>query len=166
MFVKEITVEVHEKRNHPHEFGHKDCSVSFSAMLEDEEDALDWVELLREKADQQVKAHLDTWIAEIQLERDIESIESHIRLRFNWPGNEKELGERYENTIQRIDALPLGAVRVPAWRCTQLKAKATAVRDETLLALRAESDAAGELSDYIEDDDLDLSYEEATGETL
>ena len=60
MRVTEVTVEVHEKRNHPHEYGHYDCSVTLAAVLDDWEPSDASISELRAMAAAHVKHHLDS----------------------------------------------------------------------------------------------------------
>ncbi len=66
MHVTEVKVCVHEKRNHPHECGHYDCSVTLTAQANEHEVAnRGALRRLRESASDQVKEKCDNWIAEI-----------------------------------------------------------------------------------------------------
>ena len=67
MIVSTIVVEVHEKRNHPHEYGHRDCSIRIEATLEPGEDFDQETILLVAKAQKHVDYELDAWFAKVQL---------------------------------------------------------------------------------------------------
>lgn len=66
MEITSVTVSVHEKRNHPHEFGHYDCDVRFTADLEEGEDADQAIRMLRHRAGVQVAAECDAWVEGIE----------------------------------------------------------------------------------------------------
>jgi uncharacterized protein with PIN domain len=68
MNIQSVTVEIHEKRNHPHEYGHYDALVAYTAQVEEGESAEDVINRLRVLARQQVEAECDRWIKEIELE--------------------------------------------------------------------------------------------------
>lgn len=73
MLIKEITVEVHEKRNNPASYGHKDCSVRITVAINGSEREVDPyriadIEEMREIARNQVNAELDQWIASLSTE--------------------------------------------------------------------------------------------------
>lgn len=72
--IKEVTVTVHEKRNHPYEFGHFDCSISLVAELPDlsyiqhETMISDRIAELRAEALAHVQEECDRW--ELEQHRD------------------------------------------------------------------------------------------------
>jgi len=65
MQITEVTVTVHEKRNHPHEYGHYDCSVTLTAEPIGNETTDEVVARLRGEGAAHVQEHLDGWIAGI-----------------------------------------------------------------------------------------------------
>jgi hypothetical protein len=69
MKIHRVTVEVHEKRNHPYEYCHKDCSVILEAEVEDGEDVDSVIARLTRKAEKQVNTTLDAWVAKVILDR-------------------------------------------------------------------------------------------------
>lgn len=79
MKIQSVTVEIHEKRNHPHEYGHFDASVSYTVQVEDGEDADSVIELLRAKARDHVEAELDAKIWAVDLERKRSEARSNLR---------------------------------------------------------------------------------------
>jgi hypothetical protein len=89
MEITSVTVSVHEKRNHPHEFGHYDCDVRFTADLEDGEDADLVARQLRHRAGVQVAAECDAWV---------EGIEETIL------SQQEEYARRQEEARQRREA--------------------------------------------------------------
>jgi hypothetical protein len=68
MNIQSVTVEIHEKRNHPHAYGHYDARIAYTAQVEEGEAAEDVAIRLQALARQQVEAECDRWIEGIQLE--------------------------------------------------------------------------------------------------
>jgi hypothetical protein len=68
MDVIRVEVTVHEKRNHPYEYGHCDCEVRLMADVGAGDDLDVTVQTLREKAAGHVRAHLDEWAEGIRRE--------------------------------------------------------------------------------------------------
>jgi len=69
MIITEVTVSVHEKRNHPHEYGHYDAEVRLTAQLSpDDHDDVVTSDLLA-KAAAHVKAECDRFIEQVEQER-------------------------------------------------------------------------------------------------
>lgn len=66
MRVTEVSVSVHEKRNHPTEYGHRDCSVQIVASVEHLESADVVARELLGKATAHVQRELDVWIDDIE----------------------------------------------------------------------------------------------------
>jgi hypothetical protein len=83
MDITQITVTIHEKRNHPSEYGHYDASVTLVANLRETDDPRDVVVRLRNSARKHVRQECDGWIASIKEQERISSLiahaESHIR---------------------------------------------------------------------------------------
>lgn len=69
MIVKTVTVEVHEKKNHPYEYGHYDASVRLEADLDPNENADDLIDRLQRQAAFKVQAQCALWIIEIEKDR-------------------------------------------------------------------------------------------------
>lgn len=63
MKVREITIESHEKRAHPHSMGHRDVSITLTARLDKDDDPALMAEVLQAEADAHVDKYLDEWIA-------------------------------------------------------------------------------------------------------
>jgi hypothetical protein len=78
MNIQTVTVEIHEKRNHPHEYGHYDARVAYTAQVEEGESAEDVASRLQELARTQVEAECDRWIEEIELEVKKESARQNL----------------------------------------------------------------------------------------
>jgi hypothetical protein len=80
MKITQIKVSIHEKRNHPTEYGHYDSEVHLTAELEEEdigqEDEL--IPLLRDQARAQVKEECDAWEQNVLTAQRIE----HLRFAF------------------------------------------------------------------------------------
>lgn len=83
MQIIQITVEAHEKRNHPHEYGHADASCRVVADIHPQDDVGVAVAMLQGRARRHVSQELDAWIAGIEeglrIERVIHRIESALR---------------------------------------------------------------------------------------
>lgn len=78
MKITTVTVEIHEKRNHPHEYGHRDAQVAYTADLDEGEEADAAVVQLQLQARQRVEAELDRWIAEVEQQRTWETARSQL----------------------------------------------------------------------------------------
>lgn len=80
MKITEITVECHEKRNHPHEYGHADASVRLTAVLtnETEYSAQREIDRLQGIARNHVQSELDAWIDGIKEQRRIDGLVNEI----------------------------------------------------------------------------------------
>lgn len=83
MDVTEISVMVHEKRNHPYEYGHYDCEVRLSAHLGPDENVDEAAMALRDRAASQVRLHLDGWIDGIETSRERRMPFLHERCEVN-----------------------------------------------------------------------------------
>lgn len=109
MKVTQVTVTVHEKRNHPHEFGHYDCSVALTAEVGAELEAHDAIALLRAKARVQVLEECANWETNVRREgriaklvRELESELANIR---RWVSQES-LQDRMCACLDIIRCLP------------------------------------------------------------
>ena len=117
MRVEEVTVCVHEKRNHPHEYGHYDCSVTFTAQVDqrEREGADAAVTRLRELARAHVRAECDAWIAGIarrhelsglidrlEYASNIEQLESLME-EFNILADDPESDDENADVMRRAD---------------------------------------------------------------
>ena len=80
--MSEISVTIHEKRNHPYEYGHYDCSVTITGdtYLGERDER---IEELREIARRQVAAECDMWIAGIEEEKRIAELHREIGANLN-----------------------------------------------------------------------------------
>ena len=83
MEITQVVVNIHEKRNHPHEYGHYDASVTFTAWVEPEEDAGAVTELLRARARRQVFAECDAWGEKIREDHRISRLLGDFNLNIN-----------------------------------------------------------------------------------
>lgn len=63
MEVQEVTVTIHEKRNHI--TGDRDCEVRIRAVVDDSDNADMVIEILRQRARTQVDAELDAWLYKV-----------------------------------------------------------------------------------------------------
>ena len=69
MKITQVTVMVHEKRNHPFEYGHYDAEVRLTADLDSTDGAIDAVEQLTRHARVAVVAECDQWIDSLERKR-------------------------------------------------------------------------------------------------
>lgn len=69
MYITQVTITVHEKRNHPYEYGHRDAEVQVTAQLTPYESFDVTVETLRINARLHVENELDAWIKGIEQHR-------------------------------------------------------------------------------------------------
>lgn len=87
MKVTEVTVTIHEKKNHPHEYGHYDASVTLTARPEQDEHCDNVIESLQREARRRVIEEIDSWIAFINYEKRQQELrdaaEDHIE-RASW----------------------------------------------------------------------------------
>ncbi|MBN1815339.1 MAG: hypothetical protein JXA14_26140 [Anaerolineae bacterium] len=95
MNVTQVTVTIHEKRNHPHEYGHYDASVTLVADVEPGKSPGDVINDLRDIARLHVASELDSWIAKIEKGRRIDSLDHQIgsqiyQLRYAYTEEERQ----------------------------------------------------------------------------
>lgn len=81
MIVREVTVSIHEKRNHPYEYGHYDASVSYTAEIAEDDDVGDVTARLIIRAESHVKAECDEWIAGVHEQNRIDQFEGSLEQR-------------------------------------------------------------------------------------
>lgn len=74
-----VSVSIHEKRNHPHEYGHFDASVSYTVQVEEGEDADQITRVLCDRARDHVEGELDAKVAQVNLEREREDARNNLR---------------------------------------------------------------------------------------
>lgn len=95
--VQSVVVQVHEKRNHPYEYGHYDCQVTLEARVADDRSLDVQIAHLRDKAAAHVRDHLGAWIAGIEREREEAAIEA------KW----QQLENRIAIEIDQFASLPM-----------------------------------------------------------
>lgn len=78
MQVTNVTIDIHEKKNHPHEFGHFDARCSMSAQIGESEDGDDVADDLRTLCRAHVQSEIDRWLEDVQADRDAAVAESQI----------------------------------------------------------------------------------------
>lgn len=69
MKVTQITVSVHEKRNHPYEYGHYDAEVRLTADMEEGDTVAGTAAALRDMARIEVTNECDGWIDTVNYKR-------------------------------------------------------------------------------------------------
>lgn len=109
MRVTEVSVSVHEKRNHPTEYGHRDCSVQIVASVEHLEAADVVARELLGKATAHVQRELGEWITVIEQDYRLAEVRSEVhfqmrQLRVSFSG---EIAKRTLAAIREgVAALP------------------------------------------------------------
>ena len=83
MNITQITVSIHEKRNHSHEYGHYDAEVRYTADVTPDDDILKRTKELQYLAGSFVAAKCHEWIKGIDLERQIEESRQSFRSRLH-----------------------------------------------------------------------------------
>ncbi len=81
MKVREITIESHEKRAHPHAMGHRDVSITLTARLDKDDDPALMAEVLQAEADAHVDKYLDEWISQIAAAREAEKQRAEVETK-------------------------------------------------------------------------------------
>ncbi len=107
--VTEVTVEVHEKRNHPFEYGHYDCSARVTAKVEPEDSVDVTLFALRKQARFHVKQECDEWENGLREQNRLEHLRGSINSRMNslrWAASEERVDELYAETMELIHQLP------------------------------------------------------------
>jgi len=106
MQLTNVRVEIHEKRNHPHEYGHYDATVGYTAMVEPGEDAEAAVAALRQLAHENVTAQCNTWIEAIRQERALAQARETLdyltaQARRGWVMDEEDV-EKLESSLAEL----------------------------------------------------------------
>jgi len=70
MRITEVTVGVHQKKNHPYEYGNFDCEVRLTAVVGDDDCIDDVVKGLRNQAGDHVRNECSLFIARVEKERE------------------------------------------------------------------------------------------------
>lgn len=99
MKVQTVTVEIHEKRNHPYEYGHFDASVSYTVQVEEGEDADLIIKSVQAKAREHVEAELDAKIEAVNLERK----RSEARSNLHWVISRADHAEHTDIDAQQFE---------------------------------------------------------------
>jgi hypothetical protein len=109
MNVSQVTVTIHEKRNHPHEYGHYDASVTLMADIEPGRSPGDAINDLRDIARLHVASELDSWINKIEEQRRIGHICDSIKnklFHLRYARTIDEWTEQIVGTKEEIAELP------------------------------------------------------------
>lgn len=109
MKITQVTVSSHEKRNHPHEYGHADSEVTLTATIEADDDVSGIIIALRTMARSHVIAELDGWLAEIEKERRLVQLRIQIDnlvRNTRWEKTEEQLKKHWTDALQHIKLLP------------------------------------------------------------
>ena len=109
MEIKEVTVTVHEKRNHPFVYGHYDCEVSFVADVNAGDSIDQSVSDLRTVARSNVQEELDDWEHDILIAKEKEEREARVvrdinslSYRYGYP----DYDECRQDVVDKIVACP------------------------------------------------------------
>lgn len=109
MNVTQVTTTIHEKRNHPHEYGHYDASVTLTADVEPGESAGDVINDLRDIARLHVASELDSWIAKIEEQRRVDRIKQSLgtqMYQLRYARTEEEREHSIAEALETISELP------------------------------------------------------------
>jgi hypothetical protein len=142
MQITDVTVEIHEKRNHPYEFGHGDAMVRITATLGCEEGVYDVIKRLRDLAREQVQAELDGWIAGIEEERRIERLVVGLGQLINDVAQDYYALRAAKAAVRSIRERPEASMQ---GKYRAKLRKALAKRQERLAALEEKRRQAGDL---------------------
>jgi len=111
MQIREISVTIHEKRNHPYAYGNYDCEVRLTAALGEEDDGRedDCIDELADTARANVLAELDAWedgvIQEHELQERINRIGNRIS-DLGWRYGNEDFEDRVLAILDEIELLP------------------------------------------------------------
>lgn len=109
MKITQVTVSSHEKRNHPHEYGHADAEVTLTATIEDGDDVGKIIIALRNMTRSHVNTELDDWLAEIENERQREQLRYQVDglvSSMHRAKTEEQLQKRWVDALRHIKLLP------------------------------------------------------------
>lgn len=98
MLVTEVSVVIHEKRNHPYEYGHRDAEVRLAAQLTPYESIDAVIDELHVKARSHVEKELDSWLKEIEYDRRVSAFLNSVRADINqlrWCRSHAEMDQAY-----------------------------------------------------------------------
>jgi len=164
--ITQVAVSSHEKRNHPHEYGHYDAEVRFTAELAPGENAVVRTRELQQLAGLLVAEKCDGWIEGIERARKMEEVGGAFRSKLNratYVDDEAEMEKR----LAELDAWALDqAQEVGDAAVSELRARIEPAR-KMWRAIhthgeRAESeqgdDEAGFEGDPEEDEEYDLDF--------
>ncbi len=109
MNVTQITVMVHEKRNHPYEYGHYDAEVRYTADVEPGENVNDATDNLRDVAHGHVQAQCNAWLDDIERTWRVMQTTHDIRNYLYWASHAPIQGTHDDHCASAqklIDSLP------------------------------------------------------------
>lgn len=106
MKITQVTVSIHEKRNHPYEFGHYDCSVTYSADLAGQDNVDEVTLALRGKARGHVEIECDRWLDTIHEKRRIGDIECRLHPMLESVANNYHKLSYAKRCVRQIRKLP------------------------------------------------------------
>ncbi len=129
MKVQTVTVEIHEKRNHPNEYGHYDARVAYTVEVETAENPADVVSSYQFLARQQVANECDRWIAELERKKLVLNAKQELR----WIIDRARDGYVEKNDDDQFE---LYLIPLSEGERAEYTAKLIAAKDEYLSAMR------------------------------
>lgn len=129
MNVKQIVVEIHEKRAHPSEMGHYDAKVEYTVEISEAESPDETVKFLQSQARQQVAIECDKWIAEIERKQLAHNAKQHL----DWIIDRAEGGYVEKNDDDQFE---LYLIPLSEGERAEYTAKLMAAKDKYLAAMR------------------------------
>jgi|GEM_PF-3538110 len=109
MNITQVQVSIHEKRNHPYEYGHYDCGVTLTADLDPGQDYGAAVDVLRLQARAHVLAECNEWERDVREQKRIDDlrISIHGRLRsVRYAGTLEGVNRYADSCLEQIAQLP------------------------------------------------------------
>lgn len=130
--VKEVVVSVHEKRNHPFEFGHYDASVTFTITADpNRRDQPDYMQgltrLWQTRAHQIVCERCDGWEAGVREQRRIADVVGDLSRACNHIRSGYDILPTAKHAVELIRQLPFEDES--AWREVIREALATGKKE-------------------------------------
>jgi hypothetical protein len=102
--ITSVTVTIHEKKNHPFEFGHYDASVTLTAEINPAENEKDVAQALQFTARSLVKQEIDGWVDAVNHEREQNEALEIAQDGINRAAWARGGSEEYQNTYRFLHA--------------------------------------------------------------
>lgn len=133
MKVKTITINIHEKKAHPHEMGHRDAGVTYIIEIDSADNPEDIVTCYRALARDHVEMELDLWIAEIKRKE----AEDSARTNLHWIVDRLENRPSDEDDEEKFGK---NLAILPDSEQTEWRAKLVAAKGEYLARIKRDLD--------------------------